>query len=281
MKWIHCHWTLHPDKRVGLYHDENGKPRSPWYDHEIKSKSMTQSAVARELDMSDELSVEGIVFPEFREDRHVYRGKPVIRPDLPVIRVFDYGACCAALFMQKDAYGRINVFKELVIETDGSAPKLAKMAAAYSADLDCDGFQDYDDPAGSHDGWVSGTTSVQIMNQHNIFPTHKVSGASARRRTDRVQMIHAKLLERTGDGDEVIQIHEGCQTLIDAFQSGYRYLEKSDGSIDLDVIDERHPSEDVMDCFGMGLMEVLTVAEPVKPRRQQAPRRKRNPKTGY
>ncbi len=49
MKGVRLHWSLHPDKAQGLYYDETGKPRSPWYDNEIEAKQMTKAAVAREL----------------------------------------------------------------------------------------------------------------------------------------------------------------------------------------------------------------------------------------
>ncbi len=277
MKLVECHWTAHPEKAKGLYFDANGKPRSPWYDDQIKKKKMTPSAVARELDLCDEMSVEGIVFPEFR-DSHIARGPVVINPYLPVIRTIDYGACCAALFSQKNQYGGIYTFKEIVILKDGSAPKLAKAIVAYSATLECAGFRDYDDPAGDHDGWVNETTSAEAMRSHGINPTHKVSGASAHRRKDRVEMIHYKLMERVGNGEEAVQIHESCTNLIDAFQSGYRYLEKSNGEIDIDVIDEIHPYEDVMDDFGMALVEEFTVQKITVPKRRQ---RRGNAYTGY
>lgn len=282
MRLIEAHWPLHPDKREGLYYDANGKPRSKWYDEEIRKKNMRPSAVARELDMCDELSVEGIVFPEFREE-HILRGAFTLNPAKPVIRTFDYGACCAVLFSQKDDYGRILTFHEIVIETGGNAHRLAQAAVSHSADLQVAGFLDFDDPAGMHDQWVSGTTSVQVLNSYGIYPTHKVSGASAQRRRDRIEMIHTKLHDRVFDGqnaEEAVQIHESCTTLIRSFRSGYRHPERSDGKVNLDDIEEVHPFEDVMDCFGMTLMEVLTVAKlpEAKPSLRKA---NRNPYTGY
>lgn len=265
---MEIHWSLHPDKSKGLYKDGTGKLRSPWYDKEIKSKQMTPSAVARELDLCDEMSVEGVVFPEFRSS-HIYHDERRINPELPVFRVIDYGGCCAALFGQKTLGGGVNIFKELVILKDGNAHRLGAEVKSYSADIRCQGFRDYDDPAGKHDGHISGTTSAEIVRQYGLSPTHTVSEASNQRRRDRIEMIHHKLMERVGNGEEFVQIHESCTTLIDAFQSEYRFLEKSNGEIDIDHIDETHPSEDVMDCFGMMLMECFTVKDaPKVPKRR-------------
>lgn len=260
MKLLEIHWTLHPDKAQGIYHDETGKPRSPWYDSYITKRKLTPSAVARELDLCDELSVEGVVFPEFRKS-HIYSGEPIINPHKLVVRVLDYGGCFAVLFCQKDDYGGANVFKEIVVLKDGNAHIMGQMIKAYSTGLKCLGFVDHDDPAGSHDKHINGTTSAQIVQQYGLSPTHFHSVASKQRKKDRIEMIHHKLMERVAGGREAVQIHESCTTLIDAFQNGYRYLEKNTGEIDIDVIDERHPYEDVMDCFGMFLMEQFTVAD--------------------
>lgn len=273
MKAMRLHWTLHSEKSEGLYYDENNKPRSPWYDNEIKSKLMTPDAVARELDISYEGSVAGIIFPEFSRKLHVYSGDIGVNPHLPVIRYFDYGACCAALFSQIDQYNRIRVFHEIVIETQGNANKLANAAVSYSNELNVDRFRDFDDPAGEHDKWVTGSPSIQIMREHGINPTHHISASINARRTARIEMGHQKLSERV-DGIEVIQIHESCKFLIDAFEGGYRHPLDSRGEVNLDDVDEQHPYEDVMDCFLGTLLETMSIHKPVIPKRQAQNRNK-------
>jgi hypothetical protein len=47
---ITLHWTQHPEKNYGLYKDEHGKTRSPWYDAECKRCAHPQE-VAQELDI--------------------------------------------------------------------------------------------------------------------------------------------------------------------------------------------------------------------------------------
>lgn len=58
------HWTAHPDRRVGLYKDETGRLRSPWYDEQ--ARDMTEAYVAQELDISYEKSKEGAVYYSFQ-----------------------------------------------------------------------------------------------------------------------------------------------------------------------------------------------------------------------
>jgi hypothetical protein len=47
---INMHWSRHPEKAVGLYYDDAGKARSPWYDAAAKKIGHRQ-LVAQELDM--------------------------------------------------------------------------------------------------------------------------------------------------------------------------------------------------------------------------------------
>lgn len=253
---IRPHWSLHPEKREGLYMDKDGKLRSKWYDHEISSKKMTPSAVARELDIDYNLSVEGIIFKQF-SDLHILRGAFELNPDLPVIRVFDYGGCNAVLFAQKTNFGQMLCFKEIV-QFESNTPKMAQAAAAFSSTLDCSGFRDYDDPAGQNDKWVSGTSSAQIMNQYGIFPTHRASVETKDRRTARIEHIHFHLSNLTEDGP-ALMVHESMKWTIEAFQSGYRYGEGPDGGVDVDTVDEMHPYEDVIDNVGMALMEEMGI----------------------
>lgn len=276
LKVVAVHWTLHPDKAEGLYYDKDGKPRSPWYDKE--TAEMTRSAIAREYDMCDQLAVEGVVFPEFDRRRHVFTGDYEVNPNFPVIRTIDYGACNAVLFLQRDHYGGLIVFKELVVLKNGNASEQAQRINAYSSTLGNVKFQTFDDPAGENDKWVSGTASVEIMQKNGIFPTHEASKASRERRKTRNELIHAILQTRLPDFEEKLRIHESCKYLISALENGYRYKEGKDGSINIDDIDEKHPYEDVIDCLGMAVMETNALAAP---RQIEYKIRKGNRYTGY
>ena len=44
------HWSMHPDKARGLYVDDTGKQRSPWYDAEV-ARAVHPMEVAQELDI--------------------------------------------------------------------------------------------------------------------------------------------------------------------------------------------------------------------------------------
>ena len=276
MKYIELHWTLHPRKNVGMYRDQDtGKPRSPWYDNEIVNKKMSPSAVARELDLSDELSVEGVVYPQF-SGYHIMHGEYEINPYLPVIRVFDYGKFCACLFLQKDSLFRIRAFKEIVLEGSGTR-ELGLAAMRYTSTLPSGlTFKDYDDPSGKYElekGELSKRTMLREVSNGSINPT---SNRIERYRDIDigVDLIKFHLSNRT-EGEEDIKISkDGCPILVDAFQSGYRYKEDYAGNI-TDIIEEIHPYEDVMDCMRYACVEELEIYDPNKlDARDFRPRRK-------
>lgn len=47
---LNFHWTQHPTKAAGLYYDDNGDPRSPWYDLQCR-RAAHPMEIAQELDM--------------------------------------------------------------------------------------------------------------------------------------------------------------------------------------------------------------------------------------
>jgi hypothetical protein len=49
-KKIRFHWIVHPEKAEGLYYDDQGLPRSPWYDKECERRSHPME-IAQELDI--------------------------------------------------------------------------------------------------------------------------------------------------------------------------------------------------------------------------------------
>lgn len=248
-----------------------------WY---LREKArLPDDVMAREIDINYSLSARGVVFKEFKE-AHIIRGEFVLSPNLPVVRFHDYGKTYASLFSQKDNFGNLTFFHEIVgiNETDPTG-KQARAVVSYSANLVCQGFIDHDDPAGSSDNYVnSEETSYKVMAAHDIHPTHAVQGAHNARRRNRVDITKRKLAEFP-EGSPVIRVHERCRYLIDALQSGYRYREDSKTKEITDDILEEHPHEDLADCFGGTIVEQLTVETSLPiPRRQ---RRQGNPYTGY
>lgn len=64
---LRMHWTEHPDKSKGLYVDDFGKERSPWYDEQCK-RAAHPAEIAQELDIdyaaADSLFFDAMVLEE-------------------------------------------------------------------------------------------------------------------------------------------------------------------------------------------------------------------------
>lgn len=237
-----------------------------WYENE-KSR-MTEDAIAAELDINYEKSSRSVIYREFKE-HHIVRGAFKINPQLPVIRVLDYGKTCCCLFSQKDNFGRLFYFKEILFEDiENPAHTLARAVQSYSADLVCAGFRDFDDPAGTHDNYNNkDETSWKIVQQYGIHPTHSVSAADQKRRRNRIELVKSKLCEWYDD-KPVVGVHESLKNTLDALQSGYRYYEDKLTKKVTDTILEEHPHEDLADCFGITMVETLTITAQHTPKRR-------------
>lgn len=91
------HWSLHPDKAEGIYTDETGKLRSPWYDREV-ARCVHHTEVAQELDIDYNAS-ESQFFEDADLDRlvgftrdPVFEGTPIFDPDVGLLKGFEPGS---------------------------------------------------------------------------------------------------------------------------------------------------------------------------------------------
>lgn len=252
IKLSSLHWRQHPLKD------------DAWY--EEQKRRMTKDEVARELDISYEHSVEGIVFGEFTE-RHVVKEPYRFDPYLHTVVAFDFGRTMSALLAQKDSHGRLHVFKEFVVCPSGefgfkgeNTADIGRIVQSYLGDLDIKSAVDYVcDPAGNSKDHRSKTTDVLILEGMGFKPLQFSKAMKMQERLQQgVQLIKKKLSERIGDAESILVYESGCPILLDSFRSGYRYRKDHAGNI-TDKIDELHPYEDVMDCLRYILIEKFTV----------------------
>jgi len=277
MKGLSLHWTVHPDKVKGLYYDDEGNPRSDWYDQQIVSKLMTPSQVARELDINYEHSVEGLVYKEFRKS-HILRGSFVPSSDRQVYRYLDFGRVNACLWSQFDELGRLVFFKELVLSGSGDSEQF-KTVASLSAQMERMRFRDFGDPSGLNPNQYTQNTSFTEAQENGIFMTAEASRSCKDRLRQRTELLKKKLAERIGE-HEAILIHESCETTIDGFQSGYRYVVNQKGETQ-DTIEEVHPYEDVIDCVAGTVFELFHMHQGREVPKLSGRKKQRNPYTGY
>lgn len=259
----------------------------PWYVNPLKTPEwfeqqksrLSPDAFQREILISYDFSISGVVFSEFSND-HILEGDYQFNPDLPVYRALDFGRTCAALFAQRDSYGRFIFFKEVILEPS-STTELGQTVKGLSYEYASHVAKPYDccDPAGNTVNFTASNmqddkgkilsgnvTDISILNLYDIFPKFDRIQQSRDRLKDGITLVKYMLSERNSTSLPNIRVsRKGCPTLIEAFQSGYRYkVNKATGET-LDTIDERHPYEDVMDCLRYTLMQFGTREMKSKP----------------
>lgn len=235
-------WWMRPDR------DE------AWFEHE--KTRLLPDAFAREILISFDFSASGVVFSGFSND-HIKEGDFQFSPDLPLYRAVDFGRTCAALFAQKDSFGRFIFFKEIILEPS-STKALAMAVENETAQYLSYVTKPFDtcDPAGNTVSFTANSTDIQILNEHNIFPQFDKIQRSKNRLMEGVQLIKARLAQRDDHNIPTIFVNrKGCPKLIEAFQSGYRYKVNRSTQEILDVIEEKHPYEDVVDCLRYTLLQ--------------------------
>lgn len=272
IKVVSLHWSQHPLKDQA------------WY--ELQKRRMTKDEVARELDISYDHSVEGIVFGELTE-QHVIKQPYQFDPMLNTIVAFDFGRTMSAILAQKDSYGRLHVFKEFVIDPTGAwgykgenTPDLGRVVQGFLGDLDIRSRVDYVcDPAGNSPDHRTKTTDVQILEGMGFRPLQFDKAMKMKDRlVQGVQFIKKKLGERIGDAESILIYEPGCPMLLESFRSGYRYKQDHAGNI-TDTIEQEHPYEDVMDCLRYILIEKFTIQNNIQVPQRQI--RRGNAYTGY
>lgn len=268
------HWTIHPNR------DE------AWY--EKKKRGMTADEVAQELDINYAGSVTGKVFESFTTRKHLSEKPFKVNIHKPVYRIWDFGRVNCVLYGQIDEYGRRRVMHERVLEKS-STPEQIAVALEDSRTLfnQCR-FVDICDPAGSYDDERGKDTDVEMMEAEGINPQyHDIIAMPTKDRKARARKMLMRDLEMSPGGDDAFQIYvnpertEGAPTLLRAFQGGYAWKKDRNKNI-LDVIDERHPFEDVIDCVLYWYLETKQVIDDdpdlYKPISASGTR---NPYTGY
>lgn len=237
-KVIWLHWYQHPLKTP------------EWYERE--KTRMTEDEFAREIDISFEMSVAGVVFKEFSPRAHLIKEPYKFEPMWKTCVSFDFGTTCCAVIAQRDQYDTLHVFKEIILYQNGNTEDLAQAYQNYVATLDIRGQLEYTgDPAASTRSHQTSqmTTDEQILAAAGIKP---LQYSKARAMQDRlkggIQLMKRMFSTRYQGKERIIIYEDGCPTLVEALQSEYAYKQDKNGGI-LDIINEKHPWEDPVDCL--------------------------------
>jgi len=245
------HWSKHPQKAADLQ-IINGKPTSSWYREEQRTNSAED--VAKELDISYETSIKGRIFDTYGFG-HQQRGLKPMNGE-KIIRAWDPGLHFCVLWGQVDTYGRILLLKELHIEgahLDAMAEGVLDISQRYFPDFE---FVDVGDPYGAS-RQVSSQREPEftvLQNDYGIMvQTRFLGGMPAKDRLRaRIQILRRKMEEYVGSTNtpSLIINPDECPILDRAFGGEYKYKSDINGTV-LPIIDEKHPTEDAVDCAGM------------------------------
>jgi hypothetical protein len=159
-----------------------------------------------------------VVYPNFREERHVAKSKVRLIPGLPLLVGVDFGLTPAAVIGQ-NVRGRFIIHKEVIALNMGAE----RFSAQLRAILDAPPFSGHEvqiwgDPAGDQRAQTDETTPFEIF-RNNGLPILPAPSNDFILRTEAVS--HCLDL-RIGD-DEGFLLDPSCIVLKSGFVRGYRY----------------------------------------------------------
>lgn len=265
---ITSHWTQHPIKAAGAAVDRDGKPTSPYYRQERKTKS--PDMMAAEIDICYEASTKGLIFDDYAPAFHRKAGLKVEATrsgSAPqIIRVWDPGIDFYVLFLHVDKYTRVLALRE-VLQNNAHVREVAEevMHVSYKYFKDCT-FVDYGDPAGYTRSQASAEQAeFQVLKDEydiEVGVDFMASIPTVLRIPQRIQAIKNKLNQYF----QQVQTHgllldpDGCPILDKALVEGYRYRVDKYTKAVSESPEHVHPYCDAVDCLGYGILAELGAA---------------------
>lgn len=256
------HWSEHPIMAAGLRTDAEGKLTSFWYEQE--KRRLSPEDLASEVDIAYETSTKGLVFSEFGDLHRARNLKPSDKSH--IIRVWDPGVRgFGVLWMEVDNYNHVKVFDELCGEHARIWDVADTVKRISNERFRGFYFDDIGDPAGAtrNNSSQEDAEYTILREQFDIEVEYDfmLEIPSPMRVKHRITAIHDRLRALTPTGKPSLQIDvDRCPILNRALAEGYRYKVRKETKQILEVVDERHPFEDVVDCLGMGLLYKLGVS---------------------
>lgn len=234
LPFLRIHWSLHPIYGDGLYEDELGKLRSPWYDDEVK-RAPTINEVYQELDIDYDASMGDKIFPNFNIETNV-NDNVDYNPNLPLYVSADFGLDTTAFLWWQYDY-RTNT--HYVIDEYQSDGKSDGTSIYHYIDvLQSKPYKKpimYGDPySGENNSLTSGQSNAKILRKYGyIFKSQRAKKvariAAARNMMDKVvisgncillieSLISWQFLKpKTGNVSSQVPKHDEYSHIGDAF----------------------------------------------------------------
>ena len=169
-----------------------------------------------------------VVYPSFRDDKHVAQTKLQSIPQLPLLVGVDFGLTPAAVIGQR-LRGRFLLLRE-VLSSDMGAKRFAEHLKAVLSEMLGDmerrldggtgelGVSIWGDPAGDHRAETDEVTPFQIFRAQGL----PIVPAPSNDFVMRIESV-TLLLERMVDGEVALLVDPGCRVLRAGFARGYSY----------------------------------------------------------
>lgn len=219
--WIYKRWVVNPPKNYELFRSktsDNVKHLPEGYIDQLRS-NYPEDWQKRYIDGEWGIIQEGDpVFPDFKQELHVKVLTPV--KGMPMIRGWDFGRrrpCC--VFGQFDEAGHLRIYRYILGDNEdvySFRNRVIRISRQYYGEFDQ--WEDYCDIAGKQER-DSGKSSIQVLNEMNIFPKFRFSYIPAR-----VSELR-KMMREMIEGQPKFMI-DPCNTyLIEGFLGGYSIQE--------------------------------------------------------
>jgi hypothetical protein len=213
------HWSAHPVYSEGLWMDEHGRDRSPWYDLQCQILG-AEDMIAQELDMSLDRSVSSRVYPEFRRAKHMV---PTVRNEAtPLVCAWDYGyagSTCMVLaqierFTDHTIIEVLATYENHGLHIDEYVPVVHDWIARYGP------MEHVGDPAGIAKSVTSGKGPVQALAEHGIHTSTPIW--FHRDAIEGIRLIRVALNDgRLGPRSLMVKIRidPSCENLVESLEN--------------------------------------------------------------
>lgn len=211
------------------------------------------------------LSGQAVFKNTFNLGFHVSDERLTVTHGYPLIIGMDFARHPAAVIGQIDHRGRLKLLQEADQENMGVEKFVLEHLIPI---LNSERFRGHacfivGDPSGVARGEI-GEESVFHALKRLGFSAYM---ASTNNITPRIRAVEKYLIQQRDGGPAMLIDREGCPTVIDSFQSKYRYKIKKDGQVDVSKPDKTRPWSDVMDavqylCLGTSAAVLSKAMQP-------------------
>jgi hypothetical protein len=257
-------WTEHPIKGRGLRKQDDPKRAelygpwtSPWFELAVAGKTPEQ--VAQELNLSEQKSMPGRVYPEFDRERHVAKERLRYDPMLPLVVGIDFGHArktVGALMQPVLAQRRMRIIAEYVGEHrkagDNARDLVAKIREiGYSGQLS--NVVAVPDPSALHED----------LHGRTVWGAYRKAGLTS---YELPQIVGPDSVDigctvvRAIVADDGVEVDPECLTIIEGFENYHRPVDRITGEIT-----SNKPEHDIhshgMDAVRYGMTNVYDVED--------------------